>query len=163
LSEKDRGAWDRWSAIPAGRGEAARKHADAVTGARPQHRDEAPDCRDRHSLAYPRAVRLAARPGYGYDLAHHIMLNPLYGLGGHERSRFGYLLMAARRGELGDDVPWLADMQRDRTEPLYMDAVHDTAPFCDDIAAAIAERIVHDCSESGSVAASDTKPPRTAE
>lgn len=80
-------------------------------------------------------------PGYGYDLSRHIMLNPLYGLGGHERSGLGYPLMAARRGEMGGDFLWLADMQHDRADPLYMDAVHYTAPFCDDIAAAIAARI----------------------
>jgi hypothetical protein len=80
-------------------------------------------------------------PGYGYDLSHHIMLNPLYGLGGHERSGLGYPLMAARRGEMGNDFLYLADMQRERNDPLYMDAVHYNAMFCEEIASAIADSI----------------------
>jgi hypothetical protein len=85
-------------------------------------------------------------PGYGYDLSHHMMLNPVYGLGGHERSGQGYPLMAKRlaSGELGTDFLWLGDMQRDRTDALYMDAVHYTAPFSDDIAKEIVGRLIKD-------------------
>jgi hypothetical protein len=85
-------------------------------------------------------------PGYGYDLSHHMMLNPLYGLGGHERSGQGYPLMAARlaSGKQPADFLWLGDMQRNRTDNLYMDAVHYTAPFCEDIAKEIARQLIKD-------------------
>ena len=79
-------------------------------------------------------------PGYKYDLTYHISLNPMYGLGGHERSSQGYPLMAERRQALeqGENFLWLADMQENRKEPLYTDAVHYTADFL----SAIAKQIV---------------------
>jgi hypothetical protein len=85
-------------------------------------------------------------PGYGYDLSYHMMLNPVFGLGGHERSAQGYPLMAKRMasGELSANFLWLGDMQRNRTTALYMDAVHYTAPFSNDIAHEIAGRFVKD-------------------
>ena len=83
-------------------------------------------------------------PGYNYDLRYHIALNPLYGLGGHERSSYGYPPMAERRKStsFGDDFLWLADIQAERREPLYMDAVHYTAKFSEDIAKHIADFVI---------------------
>ncbi len=83
-------------------------------------------------------------PGYKYDLRYHMSLNPVYGLGGHERSSQGYPLMAKRlkSESLGDDFLWLADIQESRREPLYMDAVHYTASFSKTIGAMIADHIV---------------------
>ena len=46
-----------------------------------------------------------------------------------------------RHTDLGDDFLWLADMQEGRTEPLYMDAVHYTAQFCEAIAVHISDFI----------------------
>ena len=84
-------------------------------------------------------------PGYNYDLQYHAALNPIYGLGGHERSGQGYALMAQQKDSLrlGEDFLWLGDMQAARKEPLYLDAVHYTADFSRDIANEIAEFVVH--------------------
>jgi hypothetical protein len=83
-------------------------------------------------------------PGYKYDLRNHIALNPIYGLGGHERSAQGYPVAAERRTEFGPSLLWLADIQEDRAEALYMDAVHYNAEFAkviaDKIGAAIREQ-----------------------
>lgn len=90
-------------------------------------------------------------PGYKYDLRYHIALNPQYGLGGHERSAYGYPVMAERRkaSDLGGDFLWLADIQEDRREPLYMDAVHYTAKFSREIAGYIADFVVRRTGETG--------------
>lgn len=87
-------------------------------------------------------------PGYKYDLKYHISLNPVYGLGGHERSSQGYPLMAARlkSANLGKDFLWLADMQENLREPLYMDAVHYTAAFSKTLGNAIADHVSADTS-----------------
>jgi hypothetical protein len=80
-------------------------------------------------------------PGYKYDLKYHISLNPVYGLGGHERSAQGYPVAAERRAEFGKSFLWLADIQQYRTEPLYMDAVHYTAAFSKAVAAEIVAHV----------------------
>jgi hypothetical protein len=51
----------------------------------------------------------------------------------------GYGLMENLRaqGKLGPNVLWLADMQQDKQENLYVDAVHYTAAFSKDIAGQI--------------------------
>lgn len=54
--------------------------------------------------------------------------------------REGYDIMARRHTEIAD-LLWLADMQRGRTEPLYIDADHYNAAFSEDIAAAIARSL----------------------
>jgi hypothetical protein len=48
----------------------------------------------------------------------------------------GYALMGTLRAQdkLGSDVLWLADLQQDRQENLYVDAVHYTAAFSKEIA-----------------------------
>jgi len=85
-------------------------------------------------------------PGYKYDLNYHISLNPVYGLGGHERSSQGYPLMKKRlkSANLGKDFLWLADIQESLHEPLYMDAVHYTASFSKMIGNAIADHVATD-------------------
>jgi hypothetical protein len=83
-------------------------------------------------------------PGYNYDLQYHVALNPVYGLGGHERSGQGYALMAQHRDSpgLGEDFLWLGDMQATRKEPLYLDTVHYTADFSREIAKEIAGHVL---------------------
>ena len=90
---------------------------------------------------------------YKYDLAYHFLSGPfvrklgpnmdphallenlsLQGNLGPYRIRWltdGYALMDDLRaqGRLGPNVLWLADMQQDKHENLYVDAVHYTADF----------------------------------
>jgi hypothetical protein len=90
-------------------------------------------------------------PGYNYDLQYHAALNPVYGLGGHERSGQGYALMAQHKeaAGLGEDFLWLGDMQAARKEPLYLDTVHYTADFSRDIANEIADFVVRRAHRTG--------------
>lgn len=83
-------------------------------------------------------------PGYRYNLRHHIAMHPTQGLCGHERSGMGYARMAewVAASPMGDTFIWLADLQDERAEPLYVDAVHYTAAFADAIADAIAQALV---------------------
>ncbi len=78
-------------------------------------------------------------PGYGYDLDSH-----LFALESDKRSPSGSpayqsveRLRHEAEGPLAEDFLWLADLQRGRHEPLYVDRVHYTAAFADEIARAI--------------------------
>jgi len=78
-------------------------------------------------------------PSYGYSREHHLFV----GDGGSQEqtSAAGYDLVDRLRNEpggVGEDLLWLADLQRDREEPLYVDQVHYTAAFSTEIAEAIA-------------------------
>lgn len=79
-------------------------------------------------------------PSYGYDLEHHLFAGEVGAEG--RTSVVGYeevdRLRRALDGPLYDDFLWLADMQRDRQEPLYVDKVHYTAAFSAEIAREIA-------------------------
>lgn len=82
-------------------------------------------------------------PAYKYDLNYHITLNRHYGLGGHERSGVGYNLMEDRLREnpAGQDFLWLADIQENQREALYLDNMHYTSNFAKMIARHIADHI----------------------
>jgi hypothetical protein len=41
------------------------------------------------------------------------------------------------QGKLGSNVLWLADMQQDKHENLYVDSIHYNPPFSKEIAAQI--------------------------
>jgi len=58
----------------------------------------------------------------------------------------GYALMEdlRARGKLGSNLLWLADMQQDKRENLYVDAVHYTAAFSKEIAGRICREIPTD-------------------
>ena len=76
-------------------------------------------------------------PTYKYDLHYHFLSRrglPPYG--GYPPAMNGYGLMEAprQRGELGGDVLWLADIQQDKHENLYVDRYHYTAAFSQEIA-----------------------------
>jgi hypothetical protein len=77
-------------------------------------------------------------PSYGYDLSHHLFAPEADAE--RQASAVGFALLAERRqaDELAADLLWLADMQRAKAEPLYVDQVHYTASFSSEIAAAIA-------------------------
>ena len=82
-------------------------------------------------------------PDYKYDLRYHVFLSGSYYnesvLGKWPRNHYGYALMENLRaqGKLGGNVLWLADMQQDKHENLYVDGVHYNATFCKEIAAQI--------------------------
>jgi hypothetical protein len=76
-------------------------------------------------------------PTYGYDQTKLTVYRDGVDLfGAHKLSGLGYP-EAARRyrdGKAGRDVLWLGDIQRNRAENLYVDAVHYTNEFSADIA-----------------------------
>ena len=79
-------------------------------------------------------------PTYNYDLRYHLLFHSDKGFEAYaQRCRYGYPLMAAlqARGELGSNVLWLADLQQDKRENLYVDALHYNAAFSKEIAAQI--------------------------
>ena len=78
-------------------------------------------------------------PVYKYDLRYHFFLHSSTEFAAYGRSGYGYPLMEALRaqGKLGYDVLWLADMQQDKHENLYVDSIHYNATFSKEIAAQI--------------------------
>ena len=81
-------------------------------------------------------------PTYGYDQTKLSVYRPGIDLfGAHTLSGLGYPEAAKRyrNGAGGNDVLWLGDMQRDRAENLYVDAVHYTSRFSADIALQISD------------------------
>ena len=78
-------------------------------------------------------------PTYKYDLRYHFLLHSDRGFGFYVRHEYGYALMENLRaqGKLGPNMLWLADMQQDKHENLYVDAVHYNASFAKEIAAQI--------------------------
>lgn len=78
-------------------------------------------------------------PVYEYDLRYHFFLHSEKDFGPDLRAKYGYALMDNLRaqGKLGSDALWLADMQQQKQENLYVDEWHYTAPFSKEIAARI--------------------------
>ena len=68
-------------------------------------------------------------PTYAYDPKYH-MFYPNQ-LGCHTGSKYGYPLMKERADEgiSVENFLWLANLQQNRRENLYIDAFHYTAPF----------------------------------
>jgi hypothetical protein len=80
-------------------------------------------------------------PAYKYDLAYHPFREPA--VGNHACSAIGYPLMALRVATHPPAVNflWGADLQENRHEPLYVDAVHYSPKMCELLATEIALRI----------------------
>lgn len=81
-------------------------------------------------------------PTYKYDLRYHFLGHPdSWYIERWPHGRYGYQLMEELReqGKLGPDLLWLADMQQDRHENLYVDKWHYNAAFSREIAARICE------------------------
>jgi hypothetical protein len=76
-------------------------------------------------------------PTYKYDLKYHLFQGNNWYL--NKSTIAGYPLMAqyVSQHPMGDDFLWLADMQENRHEPLYVDQVHYTPQFAHDIAGEI--------------------------
>jgi len=96
-------------------------------------------------------------PVYNYDLRYHFFLHADKGFGAYVRPRYGYALMQVSRaqGRLGPDFLWLADMQQDKRENLYVDSVHYTAAFSKEIAAHIGEQLSRQPPDNGNRPNSD--------
>lgn len=82
-------------------------------------------------------------PTYNYDLQHHLFMTDRgWRSNSGDRTRDGYREFASRIAQ--DPQPgllWLADLQQELREPLYVDQVHYTGAMSRRIAEAIAERI----------------------
>jgi hypothetical protein len=80
-------------------------------------------------------------PTYEYALEHHLFRRDISAR--HQLGRVGYGAMRERleHGEMGERFIWLADMQEDRREPLYVDAVHYDADMSEAVAEAIAAKL----------------------
>jgi hypothetical protein len=78
-------------------------------------------------------------PAYKYDLRYHFFLHSRTEFAAYGRSGYGYPLMENlwAEGKLGPNVLWLADLQQDRHENLYVDSIHYNAPFSKEIAGQI--------------------------
>lgn len=90
-------------------------------------------------------------PSYGYDLDQHPFAQPQ---GAQERaSALGFERLDRLRkkedGPLGAEFLWLADLQRERREPLYVDRVHYTAAFSAEIAERIGEALAPELCPAG--------------
>ncbi len=87
-------------------------------------------------------------PTYRYDLRFHLFAERLAGKNWDLLDAI-YGQMRDRHGDGGIGEPsedsdrflWLADLQTDRNEPLYVDSVHYTAAFSETIARALAKHI----------------------
>lgn len=78
-------------------------------------------------------------PNYKYNLSNHIVFQAHPDvLDIQITSKMGYEILEEYRT---DDFIWLADMQEGRNENLYVDSVHYTAKFSDEIAEEIVNRI----------------------
>ena len=113
--------------------------------------------RYRHNVAIIRAVAntygiqayfvIQPVPGYRYDVANHIALNPNLGLGGHERSGQGYPLLVKSLKE--NPIPtknllWEADLLNDFKGAVFLDAVHYTKGFSKALAQSIVLKMRQD-------------------
>ena len=78
-------------------------------------------------------------PMYKYDLHFDRFYNSDSVFGPGVRGRGGYAIMENLRehGKLGPNLLWLADMQQDRHEDLYVDAIHYSPAFSREIAGRI--------------------------
>ena len=82
-------------------------------------------------------------PTYHYDPSRHLFLREGVSVP-HRYAAPGYALMATRLDDkrLGRNFLWLADIQQERNEPLYVDQVHYAAGFSKTMAEAIGEWLI---------------------
>jgi hypothetical protein len=89
-------------------------------------------------------------PVYKYDLHYHFLGISDQAYGPDIRTRYAYTQVANLRaqGKFPSDVLWLADMQQDKHENLYVDQWHYTAPFAEEIAARICSALRESLAEA---------------
>lgn len=90
-------------------------------------------------------VVLQPVPTFKYDLKNHAFYqgNDESFFGGHMASRTGYRLLEQRLNtwRAGLSVLWLGNIQENRKENLYIDSVHYTVRFSDEIAQKIVKEV----------------------
>jgi len=79
---------------------------------------------------------------YKYDQKYNLFAADA--VGERRYANFGYPVMAtsAERRSLGDNFLWLADIQEQTTEPLYVDTMHYTGTMSKTLAKYIADKVV---------------------
>jgi hypothetical protein len=81
-------------------------------------------------------------PSYQFDLAHHpFAKSPNFREHLFPAKGYEYLANLRTTNAHAAEVLWLADMQKDAREQLYVDAVHYTAKMCERIAGEIARHM----------------------
>jgi hypothetical protein len=82
-------------------------------------------------------------PTYHYDQHYHLFSEGGYGK--HSYSQYGYERIAELLQEtpLGDNFLWCADIQKNKTVPLYIDTVHYSDSFSKELAIEIADLIIN--------------------
>lgn len=86
-------------------------------------------------------------PVHNYDINyHHAASGNMEYFGKVRRAVSGYQSFdrMRRSNGLGSNVLWLADVQKDRTENLYVDRSHYTAKFSEELASYISEHILEE-------------------
>jgi len=78
-------------------------------------------------------------PYYGYDLAYHPFANPNKPENLITKNLYELMANLVDAGNLGNNFIYLADMQRDKPVPLYVDAIHYSAAMSQTIADSIAQ------------------------
>jgi len=80
-------------------------------------------------------------PAYKYELRYHSFA--ANGLGVHTRHRYGYAALAdlIRDRPLEGNFLWLADIQEQSREPLYIDLIHYSPMFLKELATQIDSRL----------------------
>jgi hypothetical protein len=82
-------------------------------------------------------------PTYNYDDSNHLFAGPDYQR--HLFSRYGYPMMKnyINKAAYDDELLWAADLQKDIKKPLYVDQVHYTGEFSEEIANFISEHLAN--------------------
>jgi len=84
-------------------------------------------------------------PAYKYDLSHHVFAQQLWSFE-HDPRTYVYpwvaKKVAERPEELTENFLWLADMQEQAKENLYVDQWHYKGKFCRQIAASIGSHLI---------------------
>ena len=81
-------------------------------------------------------------PTYHYDQSYHIFSKG--GYENHSYSQYGYERMfeLVKNTPLSDNFLWLADIQKNKKEPLYVDKVHYSSRFSKELAIEITNMII---------------------
>ncbi len=81
-------------------------------------------------------------PTYKYELDHHLFVGD--GFGDHSYSEFGYQYMAElyKEQEFGNNFLWVADIQENLQQALYVDKVHYSAEMSELLAETICDLIL---------------------
>ena len=63
-------------------------------------------------------------PAYKYDLRYYIFADGGFGENPHSKYGYPYMEKLSKRGDLGNNFLWLADIQENMKKSLYVDKFH---------------------------------------